>query len=60
MTSSQVPSIRSPTPDLGRFDQKLYLSFNPIVDQDGGARGVGFEIRLAQISSFSVSPRRSR
>jgi hypothetical protein len=25
------------TSDLGRFDQKLYLSFDPIVDQDGGA-----------------------
>jgi hypothetical protein len=47
------------TPDLGRFDQKLYLRFDPIVDQDGGARAVGFEIRLVQISSFSVSPHRS-
>ncbi len=30
--------------DLGRFDQEFDMGFNSIVDPDGGARVVGFEI----------------
>ena len=40
------------TPDLGRVDQKLHLSFDPIVDQDGGARAVGFDMSKIASRSF--------
>ena len=48
------------TPDLGRFDQNLYLSFDPIVDQDGARAGCRLRDQTCPICSFSVSPHRSR
>jgi hypothetical protein len=45
MTSSRVPSIRPRRPISGvSIKSATCLSFDPIVDQDGGARAVGFEI----------------